>query len=67
MSTMLVAKFRNKKDADKAVQFLKTLRGKMRLMRGENWDDFIFGQMIEEGVKEKKEVPVEKVHKLLRK
>jgi hypothetical protein len=65
--TVLVAKFKNKRDAQLAASFIENMKEKVEIMKEENWEDFYLAQLIDEGMKEKGEVPLERIRKKLRK
>ena len=65
--TYIVSKYRTKKEADIALKLLRATRGKSKLFRNSELEDFLFGKLIDEGMKEKKEVPMEKIYVKLRK
>ena len=65
MGAVLIASFKNKKDAREAAEYLK---GKASVHISENLDaleDLYLGQLIEEGMKEPGSVPVEEVKREL--
>ena len=67
MRTVLVAEFENKKDASVAAKYLLTLRSKVRMMKEEEYEDSLLAKLIDEGMEEEGEVPIEKIYKKLRK
>lgn len=67
MNTVLVASFENKQDAAAAARLIKKFHSTVKVMRGELWEDLYLAKMIDEGMKEECEVPLEKIRKKLRK
>ncbi|HLG34290.1 MAG TPA: hypothetical protein VI757_05365 [Bacteroidia bacterium] len=67
MRTVLVAKFENRKDANAAARFIKTLRSKVKMLSDEQWEDLYFAQQIEKGMQENGVVSLDKIHRKLRK
>jgi len=65
--TVLVAKFKNRREASLAASFIKTMKKEVRIVSEKDWEDFYMAQMIEEGMNEKGEVPLEKIKKKLQK
>ena len=51
-----MAKFDNRRDADFVAGLIKRFRKNTKVMKGEKWEDMYFGEMIEEGMKEKGEI-----------
>jgi len=54
--TVLVAKFRSRRDADFVAGLIKRFRKNTKVLKGENLEDLYLGEMIEEGMKEKGEI-----------
>ena len=67
MSTVLLAEFDNQREALAASKLLKKFGRTVKLMKGKFWEDVYLATMIDEGMKEKGEVPVFEIHKKLRK
>lgn len=67
MSTVLLAEFENQEEAKAASKLLKKFSREVKLMKGKFWEDIYLAAMIDKGMKEKGEVPVEEIHKKLRK
>jgi hypothetical protein len=67
MSTVLMAEFDNAREAKAASALLKKLGRDVKLMKGKFWEDMYLAAKIDEGMKEKREVPVAEIHKKLRK
>lgn len=65
--TILVAKFKNKREADAMAVIISALSKKINVLKGEHWDDFYMAQMIDEGMKEKGSVSIDSIRKKLRK
>jgi hypothetical protein len=58
MSEILIARFKNKKEADAATLLIKKQSASSTLMRGSNLEDMLLGELITEGMKEKKNTPI---------
>ncbi|MGE0637264.1 MAG: hypothetical protein AB7G44_10610 [Bacteroidia bacterium] len=56
MSSVLVAKFENKKDANFVASLIKKFRKNTKVFQGEAWEDLYLGEMIEEGMREKGQI-----------
>ncbi len=56
MSSVLVARFKNKKDANFVASLIKKFRKNTKVLQGEAWEDLYLGEMIEEGMKDKGEI-----------
>ena len=67
MSTVLMAEFANQREAKAASALLKKFGREVKLMKGKPWEDIYLAMKIDEGMKEKREVPVAGIHKKLRK
>ena len=67
MSTVLMAEFDSPKEAKAASALLKKFGRDVKLMKGKFWEDMYLAAKIDEGMKEKGEVPVAEIHKKLRK
>lgn len=65
MNTILIARFTNRRDAASIARLSRKYRSKVKLLKEEELEDFYFGKLIEESMKEKKEVPLEKILKKL--
>ncbi len=65
--TYIVSSYRTKKEAENALKLLRNTRGKSRVVVDNALDDFLFGKQIDEGLKDKTVVPIEKIYKKLRK
>ncbi len=59
MDTVLVASFHSKAEAKAAAELLKQLKGTVRMLQQEHWDDLLFGKMIDDGMAEEGEIPLE--------
>jgi hypothetical protein len=59
MDTVLVASFHSKAEAEAAAELLKKLKGTVRMLKQEHWDDLLFGKMIDDGMAEDGELPME--------
>ncbi len=67
MSEVLIARFKSKREADAVTKFIKQHSASSTLVRGKNLEDLWLGEMIEEGMKEKKNIPVTVFKKYLEK
>lgn len=56
MSSVLIASFENKKDANFVAGLIKRFRKNARVLQGAAWEDLYLGEMIEEGMKEEGEI-----------
>jgi hypothetical protein len=63
--TVLVAKFRNKREAELAASYIRKMKNKPVVMKEKHWEDFYLAEMIDEGMNEKGIVPLEKIRKKL--
>ena len=59
MSSILVAKFENKRDASFVASLIKKFRKNAKVFQGEAWEDLYLGEMIEEAMKEKGDEPLD--------
>ena len=53
MSEVMIARFKNKKEADFASRLIKKHVKSSRLITGSNLEDLYLGEMIDEGIKAK--------------
>jgi hypothetical protein len=67
MDTVLVASFQSKAEAEAAAELLKKLKGTVRMLKQEHWDDLLFGKMIDDGLAEEGEISLELLRAKLRK
>ncbi len=51
--SVLIARFKNKREASFAAKLIKQYRKTSTVMTGKNLEDLYLGEMIEEGMKEK--------------
>lgn len=58
MSALLLASFKNKREADLVAQLIGTMRTARVLQKGKNLEDMYFAELITEGMKEKGNLPV---------
>jgi len=65
MDTVMVASFHSKAEA--AAELLKKLKGTVRMLKQEHWDDLLFGKMIDDGMAEEGEMPLDALRAKLRK
>lgn len=56
MSSVLIASFENKKDANFVASLIKRFRNNARVLQGASWEDLYLGEMIEEGMKDEGEI-----------
>ena len=66
MSTVILARFKNKRDATSAAKLMKKFKSDVSLLDSDIWEDMELGRLIDEGMKEKGQVPVETILKKLR-
>lgn len=68
METIVISRFKNKKDADSLASYTKKLRGKVKIMKliDLDKDEDYFAKLIDEAI-ESEEVSMEDVYKELRK
>lgn len=66
MDTVLIASFHSKAEAEAAAKLLKELKGTVRVLKEEHWDDLLFGKMIDDGMAEEGEIPLESLRDKLR-
>jgi len=65
MSTVLIARFKSKKEAEKAALSLKASADVLLGENIEELEDFILGQFIEEGMQEEGEISSDEFKKFL--
>lgn len=65
--SILILEFEEKKDASQILKLAKERKGKGRLIKEGEWEDFMLGKLIEKSEAEGGEVPLEKVFQKLRK
>jgi hypothetical protein len=53
MAEVLIAEFKNKREAELIAQLIGTMRQAKVLQKGKNLEDMYFAKMIDEGMKEK--------------
>ena len=66
MSSIVIAKLNNQKDADFLLQVIKRVQGEAKILKGKALEDFHFAQLIDEGMKSEN-VPLYKIRAKLRK
>jgi hypothetical protein len=66
MSSIVIAKLNNQKDADFLLQMIKKIQGEAKILKGKALEDFHFAQLIDEGMKSET-VPLSKIRAKLRK
>jgi hypothetical protein len=54
MSEILIARFKNKREADAVTKLIKERSVSSKLVRGNNLEDMVLGELIDEGMKEKR-------------
>ena len=65
MSEVLIAKFKSKREADAITKLIKKHSASSKLVRGQSLEDLWLGEMIDEGMKEKKTYTLETLIKKL--
>jgi hypothetical protein len=66
MSSIVIAKMNNEKDAAFLLQIIRRVQGKAKILKGKALEDFHFAQLIDEGMKSET-VPLSKLRAKLRK
>lgn len=66
MSIVVVAELENRRDANAVAKFIRSLKKEAKIVKASSWEDLYLAKMIDEGMKEKGEIPVEKIHQKLR-
>ncbi|HTB33075.1 MAG TPA: hypothetical protein VK808_13690 [Bacteroidia bacterium] len=66
MSSIIIAKMNNEKDADFLLQVIKRVQGEAKILKGKALEDFHFAQLIDEGMKSET-IPLAKLRAKLRK
>lgn len=66
MSSIVIAKLNNEKDADFLLQVIERVQGQAKILKGKALEDFHFAQLIDEGMKSEN-VPLSKLRAKLRK
>ena len=66
MSAVIIARFKNKREANAAVKYIKRYKSEIGIVNSAVWDDWEFGKLIDEGMKTKKEVSIEAIREKLR-
>jgi hypothetical protein len=66
MSSIVIAKLNNQKDADFLLEMIKRVQGEAKILKGKALEDFHFAQLIDEGMKSET-VPLSKIRAKLRK
>jgi len=61
MSSIVIAKMNNEKDADFLLQVIKRVQGEAKILKGKALENFHFAQLIDEGMKSET-IPLSKVH-----
>ena len=65
--SVLIARFKSKREASFAAKLIKQYRKTSKVLTGENLEDLYLGEMIEMGMKETKNIPLEEFKKYLAK
>jgi hypothetical protein len=63
--SVLIARFKNKREATFAAKLIKQFRKTATVMTGKNLEDLYLGEMIEEGMKETRNIPLKDFKKYL--
>ncbi len=63
--SVLIARFKNKREASFAAKLIKQYRKSSTVMTGKNLEDLYLGEMIEEGMKETGNIPLNEFKKYL--
>lgn len=66
MSTVILARFKNKQDATAAAKLIKKYKSDASLLDSDLWEDMELGKLIDDGMNEKGQVPLEAFLKTLR-
>lgn len=66
MSSIVIAKLNNEKDADFILELIKRVQGEAKVLKGKTLEDFRFARLIDEGMKSET-VSLSKLHAKLRK
>ena len=56
MKNIIIASFERKRDANFIARMIKRFRKDAQVLKGDEWDDFYLGKMIEEGMKNSREI-----------
>ncbi|MBS1557373.1 MAG: hypothetical protein JST69_01495 [Bacteroidetes bacterium] len=65
MSEILIARFKNKREADAATKLIKDRSTAPKLLRGSNLEDMLLGELITKAMKEKRSLPIKILKKQL--
>ena len=65
MSEVLIARFKSKREADAVTKLIKKHSASSMLVRGKNLEDLWFAEMINEGMKEKRNHSIKSFEKKL--
>lgn len=65
MSTVLLARFKHKRDANLVAKLIKQYRRNSSVMTGSSLEDLYLGEMINEGLKETENIPLKDFKKYL--
>ena len=63
--SILIARFKNKREASFAAKLIKQYRKTSTVMTGSNLEDLYLGEMIKEGMKETRNIPLKEFKKYL--
>ena len=66
MSSIVIAKLKNNRDADFLIEVIKKVNGKAKILKGKSLEDFYFAQLIDEGMKTEN-IPLSKLRSKLKK
>ncbi len=67
MSTVLIARFKNKREAGLAAKLIEKYNSEISIVKRADLEDFYLAQLIDEGMKEGGVVPLSKIQKKLSK
>ncbi len=65
MAELLIAEFKNKREAELVAQLIGTMREARVVRKGRNLEDMYFAELITEGMKEKRNHPISTFKKKL--
>ncbi len=67
MNTVLIARFKNKKDASSAARLMKQFKSDVGLLDEASWEDIELAKLIDAGMKEPGQVPLKTILEKLKK
>ncbi len=65
MSTVMIAKFKSKRDAASAAKLIKKFNSEINLVKEDLWEDIELARLVDEGMKERGQVSLKKVKEKL--